>query len=134
MIPTQFSYPKMGLLPRLAAIGCAVALAGCNLQAEEEAKPPRQPTEVGIVTAMTEDVPLVNELAGRTSPFETSEVRPQVSGIIEARSFTEGAFVKKGDTLGAIARKYGTSVSRICQLSGIKSTSILRIGQKLRVR
>ena len=99
MIPTQFSYPKMGLLPRLAAIGCAVALAGCNLQAEEEAKPPRQPTEVGIVTAMTEDVPLVNELAGRTSPFETSEVRPQVSGIIEARSFTEGAFVKKGDTL-----------------------------------
>ena len=99
MIPTQFSYPKKGLLPRLAAIGCAVALAGCNLQAEEEAKPPRQPTEVGIVTAITEDVPLVNELAGRTSPFETSEVRPQVSGIIEARSFTEGAFVKKGDTL-----------------------------------
>ncbi len=42
--------------------------------------------------------------------------------------------VRSGDTLGAIARKYGTSVSRICQLSGIKSTSILRIGQKLRVR
>ena len=42
--------------------------------------------------------------------------------------------VRSGDTLGAIARKYGTSVSRICQLNNIKSTSILRIGQKLRVK
>ena len=42
--------------------------------------------------------------------------------------------VRSGDTLGAIARKYGTTVTRICQLNGIKSTSILRIGQRLRVR
>lgn len=42
--------------------------------------------------------------------------------------------VRSGDTLGALARKYGTTINRICQLSGIKSTSILRIGQKLRVR
>jgi LysM repeat protein len=42
--------------------------------------------------------------------------------------------VRSGDTLGALARKYGTSVSRICQLNGIKSTTILRIGQKLRMR
>lgn len=42
--------------------------------------------------------------------------------------------VRSGDTLGALARKYGTTVNRICQLNGIKSTSILRIGQKLRVR
>lgn len=42
--------------------------------------------------------------------------------------------VRSGDTLGAIARKYGTTVTRICQLNNIKSTSILRIGQRLRVR
>ena len=42
--------------------------------------------------------------------------------------------VRSGDTLGAIARKYGTSVNRLCQLNNIKSTSILRIGQRLRVR
>lgn len=42
--------------------------------------------------------------------------------------------VRSGDTLGALARKYGTSVTRLCQLNGIKSTSILRIGQRLRVR
>ena len=42
--------------------------------------------------------------------------------------------VKKGDTLGAIARKYGTTVNKLCSLNGIKSTTILQIGQKIRVK
>lgn len=41
--------------------------------------------------------------------------------------------VRSGDTLGAIARRYGTSVSALCRLNGIKSTATLRIGQSLRV-
>jgi murein DD-endopeptidase MepM/ murein hydrolase activator NlpD len=40
--------------------------------------------------------------------------------------------VKSGDTLGAIARKYGTTVGELCRLNGIKSTSTLRIGQSIR--
>ncbi len=40
--------------------------------------------------------------------------------------------VKSGDTLGAIARRYGTSVSELCRLNGLKPTSTLRIGQSLR--
>lgn len=42
--------------------------------------------------------------------------------------------VKSGDTLGVLARRYGTSVKAICRLNGIKENSIIRIGQKLRVR
>ena len=42
--------------------------------------------------------------------------------------------IRSGDTLGAIARKYGTTVNNICRLNGIKSTTILRIGRTLRVR
>lgn len=42
--------------------------------------------------------------------------------------------VRSGNTLGHIARKYGTSVSKLCRLNGIKSTSILQIGQRIRVR
>ena len=42
--------------------------------------------------------------------------------------------VKSGDTLSGIAKKYGTTVKKICQLNRIKDTSILRVGQKLRVR
>lgn len=42
--------------------------------------------------------------------------------------------IRSGDTLGALARKYGTTVTNICRLNGIKSTTTLRIGRKLRVR
>jgi LysM repeat protein len=42
--------------------------------------------------------------------------------------------VRSGDTLGAIARKYGTTVSRLCQLNGIRPTTTLQIGQSLKVR
>ena len=42
--------------------------------------------------------------------------------------------VRQGDTLSGIARKYGTSVRRLCQLNKIKETKILQIGQKIRVR
>lgn len=40
--------------------------------------------------------------------------------------------VKSGDTLGKIARIYGTSINELCRLNGIKSTTTLRIGQSLR--
>lgn len=42
--------------------------------------------------------------------------------------------VKSGDTLSGIAKKYHTSVKKLCQLNKIKETSLLQIGQKLRVR
>ena len=40
--------------------------------------------------------------------------------------------VKSGDTLGKIARMYGTSVNELCRLNGLKGTSVLRIGQSIR--
>ena len=40
--------------------------------------------------------------------------------------------IKSGDTLGKIARIYGTTVNELCRLNGIKPTSVLRIGQSLR--
>ena len=40
--------------------------------------------------------------------------------------------VKSGDTLGKIARMYGTTVNELCRLNGIKSTSMLRLGQSIR--
>lgn len=42
--------------------------------------------------------------------------------------------VRQGDTLSAIAKKYGTTVKKLCQLNNIKESKILQIGQKLRVR
>ena len=42
--------------------------------------------------------------------------------------------VRSGDTLSGIAKKYGTTVKKLCQLNKIKETKILQIGQKIRVR
>jgi hypothetical protein len=42
--------------------------------------------------------------------------------------------VRSGDTLSGIAKKYGTTVKRLCQLNNIKETKILQIGMKSRVR
>ncbi|MBR1929444.1 MAG: peptidoglycan DD-metalloendopeptidase family protein [Paludibacteraceae bacterium] len=42
--------------------------------------------------------------------------------------------VKSGDNLSVLAKRYGTSVRALCRLNGIKETTIIRIGQRLRVR
>jgi LysM repeat protein len=41
--------------------------------------------------------------------------------------------VRAGDTLFAIARKYGVTVEHLLQVNGLKSKSVLRMGQKLRL-
>ena len=40
--------------------------------------------------------------------------------------------VKSGDTLGAIATKYRTTVSKLCELNGISRTTTLKLGRSLR--
>lgn len=47
---------------------------------------------------------------------------------------SEYHYVKSGDTLSAIARKYHVSVKQICDLNGIKPTTILSIGKRLRLK
>ena len=58
-----------------------------------------KPKTVGYVVAEQTSVPDVIELAGRASPYRQSEVRPQVSGVIRRRLFTEGALVRSGQPL-----------------------------------
>jgi membrane fusion protein (multidrug efflux system) len=93
-----------GALRRSAQAACAVllalTLAACD-RGDAKTRPDAAggPPEVGYVVLATESVPLTVELAGRTAAYEASEVRPQVSGVIVARSFTEGSVVREGQTL-----------------------------------
>lgn len=41
--------------------------------------------------------------------------------------------VKSGDTLYAIARRYNTTVAKICKLNGIDENGILSLGQKIKI-
>jgi membrane fusion protein (multidrug efflux system) len=54
---------------------------------------------VGYVIVHTEPVTLTTELPGRTTPYLTSDVRPQINGIIKARLFKEGGYVHQGEPL-----------------------------------
>jgi membrane fusion protein (multidrug efflux system) len=54
---------------------------------------------VGIVTLQATAAPRIVELPGRTSPTLSSDVRPQVNGILKARLFNEGTDVKAGQVL-----------------------------------
>ncbi len=69
---------------------------------------------------------------------QTSSSSSQSHATSSANSSTSGSpqyyTVRKGDTLGKIAGKYHTTVSKLCKLNKIKETTILQIGRKLRVR
>jgi membrane fusion protein (multidrug efflux system) len=65
----------------------------------QQTPPPPPPTPVGVIVVTEQPVTLTAELPGRTSPYETSDVRPQVDGIIRARLFTEGDYVRAGQPL-----------------------------------
>ncbi|HEX3887109.1 MAG TPA: efflux RND transporter periplasmic adaptor subunit [Phenylobacterium sp.] len=79
-----------------SVLALLLLLAACG--AKDTKKPTRTP-EVGYVVMSSQTVPLEIVLAGRTTAYETSEVRPQVAGVIKARRFVEGSIVKKGQTL-----------------------------------
>jgi membrane fusion protein (multidrug efflux system) len=83
-------------LIHLPALALVLLLSACGAK---PAKPPTRVPEVGYVVVVPQAVPLEIELAGRTSAYETSEVRPQVAGVIKARKFVEGSIVKQGQTL-----------------------------------
>ena len=77
----------------------AAALAGCSKPEAEQKGPPKSEPKVGVVTLQSQSQQLDASLPGRTRAFMTAEVRPQVSGIIQQRLFTEGALVKQSQQL-----------------------------------
>ena len=81
-----------------ATLVATLTLAGCS-KPKTAASPQSGPPEVGIVVVKQEKISLTTELSGRTVPQQVAEVRPQVSGIILKRLFTEGSDVKAGQTL-----------------------------------
>jgi membrane fusion protein (multidrug efflux system) len=55
--------------------------------------------QVSVVTIKPQSVALTRDIPGRVSAFLVAEVRPQVSGIVKQRLFTEGGTVKAGQPL-----------------------------------
>ena len=98
----------------LAGALCATTLAlGACANKDDEGAQGRGAPEVGYVVARVGPVPVTAELGARTVAFETSEIRPQVNGLIRRRLFTEGGFVRAGQPLYQIdASLYQASVDQ----------------------
>jgi membrane fusion protein (multidrug efflux system) len=86
---------QKGFIVGLLACASSLSLAACG--DKEKAAPPVP--AVGVVTLKVEDAALTTELPGRIASAETAEVRPQISGVIRRRLFTEGGFVQAGQLL-----------------------------------
>ncbi|KAA1048106.1 efflux RND transporter periplasmic adaptor subunit [Pseudocitrobacter sp. 73] len=89
-------YARFSLLPTFIILS-ATLLAGCNDQGDTQAHP--QQSQVTVHIVKTAPLAVTTELPGRTSAFRIAQVRPQVSGIILQRHFTEGSDVEAGQSL-----------------------------------
>ena len=85
------------------ALATSLALVGCSKDPKDAqqagAAQQMPPTEVGVMVAQPQSVEQSVELSGRTTAFEISEVRPQTSGVVLKRLFTEGSYVREGQAL-----------------------------------
>ncbi|NMH64980.1 efflux RND transporter periplasmic adaptor subunit [Shewanella salipaludis] len=80
-------------------IGLGLWVGGCKPSADQASAPGPAPMEVGTMNVVAQPQALQVELPGRSHAFLEAEVRPQVSGIITKRSFTEGGLVAQGESL-----------------------------------
>lgn len=85
----------------LAALSLAVplVLAGCGKQTPSGMGAGAQIAAVDVLTLAPQHIVRSAELSGRLSALETSDVRPQVDGIIRKRVFAEGSDVRAGQVL-----------------------------------
>ena len=72
-----------------------LALTACG----KRPPPPMPPPSVGYVVLRSEPVTLTADLPGRVSAMESSDVRPQINGVIRRRAFVEGSIVHAGQVL-----------------------------------
>lgn len=90
---------KTKLIATVGVLVVGIMMNGCEKKTAVGGPPQSGSPEVAVVTVQPERVTLATELQGRTSAYLIAEVRPQVSGIIQKRLFTEGSDVKANQVL-----------------------------------
>ncbi|MBO4488910.1 MAG: LysM peptidoglycan-binding domain-containing protein [Bacteroidales bacterium] len=83
--------------------------------------------EVTTVAETTPDTVKTTSATSNTTPAKTT-TKPSSKGTPAVH------VVKKGDTLYSIAKRYHTTVAKLCKINHIKENSILSLGQKIKLR
>ena len=86
----------------LVALWAALTTGCTDTEAKGEAATP-PPPPVKAMTVQARDIPLTFEYAAQVEGSREVEVRAQVSGILQERTYMEGTFVHEGDVLFRIA-------------------------------
>ncbi len=93
-------FNRNALLSLAVAASLTVVLGACQDKKHAAGgQPAPGPAEVAVATIQPQHLSVTTELPGRTAAFRVAEIRPQVSGIVLKRFFTEGSDVKAGDQL-----------------------------------
>jgi membrane fusion protein (multidrug efflux system) len=74
-------------------------LAACGPAPHHGPPPTEKVPSVGYIVVQPTQVALRSQLPGRIAPMLVADVRPQVTGLIESRDFTEGGEVRAGALL-----------------------------------
>lgn len=90
---------KSGRVPlRLLAVAGLIVMVVAGVPALAQ-QPPAKPPAVGVVAAVRKPITQASEYVGRIQAVERVNLVARVAAFLEARQFTEGAEVRKGDLL-----------------------------------
>lgn len=108
----------------------SIIITGCN-DNNKKSNIKTPPLNVSYVEVVQKNIPIEQEFSGRVVSYMTSEIRPQISGIIKKRLFTEGQMVKEGDVLYEIEPEtyqaaYNQALASLNQLKSALSVASLK--------
>jgi len=99
-------------LTAIASLALVALSVGCAHTEAQQAPP--APPQVTVANVISRDVTEWDEFTGRLQAVDAVDVRPRVSGYVEAVRFVEGAIVHRGDLLFQIdPRPFQTEVDRL---------------------
>jgi RND family efflux transporter MFP subunit len=84
----------------LTPFAVLLLLAGCGTAESAEAPPPAMP--VTVASPLVQEVVDWDDYVGRFEAVQSVEVKPRVTGYLRSVSFTDGAYVRAGQTLFTI--------------------------------
>ena len=108
----------------------SIIITGCN-DNNKRSNIKTPPLNVSYVEVVQKNIPIEQEFSGRVVSYMTSEIRPQISGIIKKRLFTEGQMVKEGDILYEIEPEtyqaaYNQALANLSQLKAALNVASLK--------
>ncbi len=126
---SPLSFLKTSAVPVAVLLALSLGVTACGKK--PEGMPMGGATDVGVVVVSSGPVSMTAELSGRTSAYLVSEVRPQVGGIIKSRLFTEGGYVKQGQSLYQIdpapfQAQYASAQAAVAQAKAAQTTARLK--------